>query len=173
MVLVIALLDDKDRRNVDEALALVSWNIFLALTYVCRSFVGILRYSNCGESSAICCVRFVIVARTHCCKLFLSSLFLGCRIAISTYGTSTFHAIALFEWGNSGLISCLYFIKSALFIFETGISHQRSDICGSLTFMSLFYFLLHRRPTCYRKSTIARSWLRYRIAPSSFSCYQT
>lgn len=34
MVLVIALLDDKDRRNVDEALALVSWNIFLALTYV-------------------------------------------------------------------------------------------------------------------------------------------
>jgi len=85
---------------------------------------------------------------------------------VLTYRTSTFHAIAFkqFESRNSGLISYLHSIRSVLFISETGISHQRPDVCGSLTFMSLFYFLLHGRPTCYHKSTIARSWLWYRIA---------
>lgn len=90
---------------------------------------------------------------------------------VLTFGTSTFHAIEFkqFEWKSFGFISYLHSIRSTLFIFETGISHQRPDVCGSLTFMSLFHFLLHGRPTCYRKSTIARSWLRYRIASCTFS----
>lgn len=134
MVLVIALLDDKDRRS-SRSRRLE----YISSVDMCRSFVGIPRYSNCENRAQSACVRFVIVARTHCCKLFQPFPFLGCRIAyrINVRHTSTFHAIALFEWENSGLISSPYFIKSALFIFETGISHQRSDICGSLTFMSL------------------------------------
>lgn len=105
---------------------------------MCRSFVGILRYSNCenraqsvafDSSSLPGSIAVNYSYRPHFSDVELRT--------ISTRGTSTFHAIALFEWENSGLISCLYFIKSALFIFETGISHQRSDICGSLTFMSL------------------------------------
>lgn len=136
------------------------------------SLTDVVRYPNCGHraqstafdsSSSSECIPINYPCRSHSSDVEL-------RIVL-TYGTSKFHAIAFkqFEWRDSGLISYLHSIRSELFISETGISHQRPDVCGSLTFMSLFYFLLHGRPTCYRKSTIARSWLRYRIASCTFS----
>lgn len=137
------------------------------------SLVDVVRYPNCGRplqsaafdsSSSLDRIPINYPCRSHFSDVELRT--------VLTYGTSTFHAIAFkrFEWKNSAALSATCTpLGLRLFISETGISHQHPDVCGSLTFMSLFYFLLHGRPTCYRKGTIARSWLRYRIASCTFS----
>lgn len=85
MGLVIALLDDKDRRKKLDS----RQSECISRVDTCRSLAAFFVILIAGIERNLLPVRFVIVARTRCCKLFLSSPFLGCRIAYIPYRVRT------------------------------------------------------------------------------------